>query len=431
MHSSLTLQNQRKPVSIILLFLSSLLILFRTMPVFQGYFSAYTELILIVFCFLFLFPIERNTFNNMISIFAITALFFLFQTLIKSDSWILNAYNILHGSFKLILVYFLLNTTESNRRILKYLFWILMISLSITQITSIIGLEKYPLIARLSITSTGAEVISAVYGPNVSAAKLNITGYGTAYLLPIYTTLLFALMKRKKLHHVLFVGHVILSFTFIFATQFTIALLLYTITVIALILTDVDTKKMIAVSVIAILAVLIFSNAFANFFETLAKNIEYDSVSERFLELSSFFAGESIEGTDLNIRLGDYSESAVVFLKSFLWGGRIAGERIGGHSAILDYVACGGIWALLTMTSFFKMIYRNLLSPFLKNSFSRYIHISFILFFIASFLNPMFKIGILSNFVFSLAGFVCILYNNEDLEISQKQNILHTGDANV
>lgn len=421
MHSSLSLQNQRKPVSLILLLLSSLLTLFRTMPLFQGYFSAYTELLLIIVCFLFLFPIERITFNNMVSIFVVAALFFFFQTFCQESTWFLNVYNILHGSFKAVLLYFLLNTTESNRRILKYLFWVLIISISITQVTSIIGLEQYPLLARFSVNSDGARIIAATYGPDVSAAKLNVTGYGTAYLAPVYTSLLFALMKRKELNPILFVCHVILSFTFIFATQFTIALLLYTITVIALILTDVDTKKMIAVSVIAVLVVLIFSDSFSVFFELLAENVKHRSVSDRFLELSSFFAGESIEGTDLNIRLEDYRQSFEVFIENILWGGKLVGEHSGGHSAILDYLSQCGIWGLFIMVAFFKMIYSKLLMPFTNNSYVRYINISFVFFAIASILNPMFKIGIVSCFIFALAGFCATLFENKDDALLKNQ----------
>ena len=413
MHRSIISQKKRKPINTILLIVCALLVLFRTMPLFQGYFSAYTELILIVISVVLLFPIDRITFNNMMSVFGVAALFFLFQTFCRNDELFLDFYNILHGSVKVILIYYLFNTSEENRRILKYLFWILIISTSITQITSIIGIEQYPLIARYSIVTDGEEVVSSIYGPNISAAKLNIAGYGTVYLLPIYTTLLYALMKRKLFNRFLFIGHVILSFSFIFATQFTLGFLLYTITLVAIFLTDADVKKMSIIFVIAVLLLIFFSGLFSSLFSYLAEVVESKTLAVRFDELAGFFAGESIEGTDLNIRFGKYQTSFNTFLKNILWGARLGEGRAGGHSAILDYISQGGIWALGIMILFFKTLYKKIYLPFADISYIRYIRISFVFFLVASFLNPMFYAGSISSFIFVLAGFCGILFEQE------------------
>ena len=91
----------------------------------------------------------------------------------------------------------------------------------------------------------------------------------------------------------------------------------------------------------------------------------------------------------------------------------MVGERGGGHSAILDYLSQGGIWALGIMILFFKTLYKELFLPFTNHTYIRYIRISFAFFLVACFFNPMFYLGTMSNFIFSIAGFCIILFDYE------------------
>ena len=209
--------QEKKNVNILLLGVSILLIVFKTMPIFQGYFTAYAELAFVMVGYFLILPIKTRA----IAVLPISLLFFLFQTLCREDSIILNAYNIVHGVFMILLAMFLLESNEANKDILVKLFWVLIISITITQVSSIFVLEKYPLLARYSIMGE-SDVISYAYGSGVSPSKLNVGGYGLVYMAPIYSSCLFALMKKNMFPKILFIGHVIVTFVFIFSTQFMI-----------------------------------------------------------------------------------------------------------------------------------------------------------------------------------------------------------------
>lgn len=420
MQNTMRLNQQKKRINILLLICSTILVLFRTMPLFQGYFSAYSELALMAVCFLLLFPIEKKFFGEMIAVFFASALFFLFQTFCRDDEIVIDAYNILHGSLKVVFVMYFLHTNDENKEVLKRLFWLFIISISITQITSIIGLERYPLIARYSIMGNSEIVIARAYGADVSAAKLNIGGYAIAYLAPVISTVLYALMRLKKIHPIFFVAHVILTFYFIFATQFTLALILYSIALLAIIITHCELGKLRMFFFISIILFLIFRIPIAYLFEVLSENVESTILSQRFLEMNSLLLGTSIEGMNLETRLGHYSKSITIFFNNFFTGGALSGEDFGGHSAVFDYIAQGGIWALGIMVLFWRTVYKKIFKPFSCNDFMIYVVFGFGCFWVACMCNALFTVGFISNFLFCIAGFCAVILCDDSKKIRNK-----------
>lgn len=395
--------KEKQNVNTLLLGISILLILFKTMPIFQGYFTAYAELAFVmVGCFL-IFPIKTRT----LAVLPISLLFFLFQSFCREDPAILNAYNIFHGGFMILLAIFLLESNEVNKEILVKLFWVLIISITITQISSIFVLEKYPLLARYNIMGE-SDIISYAYGSDVSPSRLNVGGYGLVYMAPIYSSCLFALMKKNMFPKILFIGHVIITFIFIFSTQFMIGLLIYAVIIISIFLTNAETKKIVITLIIMAIFYPVLKNLLTEIFAILADSLESDVLSGRFKEMVSLLRGDSIENTDINLRFEVYTKSIKVFFENFLLGGRLAGVKGGGHSAILDYMAYGGILGLIILIAFFRMLYKKITEQFRGMDFIKYINFSFTAFFAVSLFNPMFYLDVLSIFVFCLCGFSVI-----------------------
>ncbi|MBP3626434.1 MAG: hypothetical protein J6J39_00130 [Clostridia bacterium] len=384
----------------------TILLLFRSMPIFQHWFSTEIELCFVIVGVFLLFPIEKNFFNRLFALLPISVLFFLLQNLTRELGFISNLYNVIYGSFVFILIIYLVNSTEENRNILKFLFWVLIISISITQITSIIALDKYPMLARFSIQVTSRVHIDAHYGSDVSAYKLNMDGYGLAYLSPLYTTILYSLMKKKIFHPVLFAIHVALTLYFIFSTQFAIALLLYLIIVTSILLSRGNIKKIALLAIIAFLLLPIFKNPISDFFELLSDSVESDVLSVRFQEISTFLSSSSIKGSDLGARLKAYSESLLVFFKNFFWGGWVvdAYNNLGHHSAILDYIAMSGVWGFFVLILFFRTIYKELTTAISKNENIQLLSLCFTVFIFTALFNPLFYLPQISGFLFAVAG---------------------------
>jgi len=113
-----------------------------------------------------------------------------------------------------------------------------------------------------------------------------------------------------------------------------------------------------AIVLLGLISLLIFQGAFAAMFGQLAdiEGLPYE-VSARFDEVSFFFSGQDITGTDLEFRSILYYQSVDAFANNILGGTVITNSsmhRAGGHSAWLDLLAYYGLFSL----PFFLFLYK-------------------------------------------------------------------------
>lgn len=362
--------------------------------------------------FLALFPMKTKTLESMAGTLIIAVMFLFLQTLTRNDSMIINAINIIRGAYFMCLAVYFCSEQYCNRSLAKKIFWVAIIAICITQITTIIGVAEFPLAARLAINGD-PEAVGKLYA-GLDVAKLNIGGYALAYMAPVITSLLFFLVKNKRCHWIIWTVHVVLTFWFLFAVQFTLAILLYIATVFALLFSGGHLKWMLVVAVIVVILCLLFQPLVSDLFSWLADAVESDVLSGRFNEIAAIFSG-SAAGEDTKIRFSTYTSSIQSFFES-PWFGKILHPdtvSLGGHSAILDYAAASGLFGLFFMILNFCSIYRKTLKKFKDLPFMGCVYFSQIAFFVYAFLNPAFS-GTQFWILFLMPVYVCIMMKGEN-----------------
>lgn len=415
---------QRKPRTLLTIVLS-LIVLYEIMPLFNGYFGAYVELGLVFIGFVLLMPISRKTFYSILSTFAIFAVFIFINTHTRNDGIMYDMYNILKCSFFAMLPVYL--TLENEKELLKKLFWVAVIAVTVTQITTIMALAIDPLISRRLI-------MASFYGKSEHSdlAKQNIGGFAIAYMLPVISVCMYALWKNKKINTALFIGHIILSAVFLIDVQFTIAILIYFVVMAAIFLFKGDMKKIIIFLIIGIIFVILFSSVIADFFGYLSNNTESDVLSGRFGELESFVSGDVSGLNDLELRFEDYSQSISEFFRFPLTGNVwFPGLRnaAGGHSAVFDYLAASGLFGFLVLILAFRSVYKKTICKFKHIKSYELIVLAQVLFFVYACLNPAFKPAQFL-ILFLLPTAVCFILNEETgvVESKEEQKRMNTDE---
>jgi hypothetical protein len=215
-----------------------------------------------------------------------------------------------------------------------------------------------PLIARYLATGIAArDVLLGITSYN------GVGSYGYFYgLVSIILLLGFLLLnynKRKLLIFILFIAFLAL----LIQASFTIAILFTFIFLALLIILRYTSKNTsIAIVLLAIMTFLLFRSMIASMFIKIA-NINGISlvISVRLNELSNFFSGNNISGTDLFARKYLYLQSINAFVNNILTGisPGVSGYSIGGHSAWLDLFFVSIYWLYFICVGFIDTLFMS------------------------------------------------------------------------
>lgn len=244
----------------------------------------------------------------------------------------------------LIMVYsiFLYYFNGNSRRFQQLLCVFLILDCVAIGINTFIQLQIDPRIARF--LTTGLD-------PAEGAAFLGVGSYLYFYpLVAIILLLTFLLLNQRK-YISLLILLIALSIAVLIQAAFTIAILLTFIFVISMTIIRYTGKyTFIALVLIGIITLLMFTGVFAAMFEQLAgiEGLPYD-VSVRFYQFANLFAvdGNDVSGTVLEIRTSKYLYSLDLFLNNILTGGMATNSNSGGHSSWLDLLATYGVFSFL------------------------------------------------------------------------------------
>ena len=249
------------------------------------------------------------------------------------------------------------------------LFQLVVILCAVTALTTIIGLEKYPLSVReLGRSDTGYYGVS---GEAFSALKRtyrlnNIAGwnqlYGMVFMLP---ALLISMIKRK--HKLLYLIAFILLCTCIARAQLTIAVLMAAVLIILTMISPSRNRIKLAVlfivGMIGVACILYYDDLIRIAADQFAK-IGMNMISRKLLDLFYLLNGE-VKG-DAMSRIRLYSVSIDSFLKHPLFGQILQGggtiEKYSYHSDFFDMAAFYGLPGILfdlILLSLYGRVVRN------------------------------------------------------------------------
>ena len=317
---------------------------------------------------------------------------------------------------------------EGNRKTIKKMCIIALITITIIMINTISNLIKYPNLSRILATEN----------PEKYEGYINIKGigsygfiYGIVFLGITFccTLKLQKITIKNKLFILIYIF--IILMTLIYA-QFTISIILTVLGITLNILNVGNLKKLVLIAIILILAISSFNSIIVQILDTLADNVEQYELSQRIIEIRNFIENKNIDNSsDLESRITRYNMSFRTFCQDFL--GLDKGKKIGGHSQILDeYAKYGVVIATITflpIIMYMKWIYKVLNSKRMKKIW----YINCVIYFLLSLINTSMFIVTMILLLFCVPS---ILYsmegekNENSLDCEYHISISSTGIRN-
>ena len=338
--------------------LITIIIIYSIMPIvsrlFSTYLTTYTYMFVILVCLiLILISRGKQSFNEYAIVLIPFIIWKLFDYAVTMPSFILWGYSSLLDFAPIIIGYFII--TRMDYKKIKYFSVLILLSLIVTSITTIIGLQIYPDASRYLAT-----VADANETKNILYNFMNIGGYQFVYsLVLIYPVIIYG-YKRKKIHLFFLIIFAGLTLFVILYSGYTIALLLFLISTIFIFLRkNLSSRNVLIIIIFALILLAIFYRYISDFFNFLADIIDNKNIEERLRALAG--GREGLEASDDN-RLDLYLLSITTFLKNPLFGAMFNSDYyhyIGGHSFILDMLGLYGLFGLFLLVFMYRFIYKT------------------------------------------------------------------------
>lgn len=282
---------------------------------------------------------------------------------------------------------------SDNEAMLKRMFIFLTVIYFITAITTILGLNIYPLAAReLARGSTYDTSLDFTTRKNIYRS-MNIASWSQIYgMLFAIPTSLFVWKKRR---HIIYLILCIALGIMMIASQITFAVLLALLLIVGVIISCENNTKTILISfLVAIVAILLLFNleGVMSFSVTVSDNAGLDFLSTKLNDIKTLLLYRSVVG-NAGARGDLYTRSFGTFLNSpivgLLLGGKGNLNNIGYHSDFFDMLGTFGLVGLVVIVSSLVSFHK-----FLKRTASENRREMIIIFFgftILFVLNPIFN----------------------------------------
>lgn len=305
-------------------------------------------------------------------------LFELLQMLTADKSnMLLLGYRVLLFMLPVCLGYFLINNSD-NMNLYAYC---VIIVYSITLVTTIAGCINNPNAARvLATTATSQDPTAVNYNWQ------NIGGFSFVYSCTLLYPLVILALKQKRIHFIFAVIFAIAIFSLAVNTEYTISLMLVLVTSMLLFLPkDLSAKKLFLLGMTAVFLAFVFSSVVVMLLNAIAGLIGNNTMGEKLVLI---FSGEEAINSYDDKRLDRYLTSLTVFFKNPLFGSFLTGEKVGGHSFILDNLAEFGLMGGTLLFFMYRGIYKCFYKPYAEKTGSGYIVWLFVAPIFLSFINP-------------------------------------------
>lgn len=255
----------------------------------------------------------------------------------------------------------------------------------ITSITTIIGLNVFPMASRELASGT------AIYD-TTQYTIANIGGYEYICSLIIFVPILLYLIKNSKgALKVFYLVVLVLNICCIYESQYTIALIC---AVISFFVVWMQLNRRVAGVVLCVLTLFFIFNGLSvlsDIFRWASEAIGQEYVADRLLQVSQLLSGGSVHTNTSNVRIEHYMNQLTAFSKSPIWGHNwicFKENYISGHSVILDILGGAGLLGAIAMFTINRKLYLFALNPGKRNA-SPYIKAVWIMLIVVSLLNPV------------------------------------------
>lgn len=362
-----------------------LYILFR-IPITTHYISVMIFMLPLALLLLGLFlygPISRDTGSRF---FMVSLVYFgaiIVDELFIESRIVYMLWNALLNYLPLVIGYFLIE--HQMDKTIRTFITLYILSILITGITTYLGLQEFPDASRDLASGTNNEL----YG------KMNIGGFSFIYSLAISHPMLVYYL-RKRNHSILSVVMTILMSMCITASRYTIALVVFSLSLLCYLIpvNDTDTLRKGTIFLILLCLVIIFVLA-PTILDYLAEQEFLKDYAANLTDISRMLQGKDVlEGNTVS-RQKVYETSWNSFVKYPVFGGLLSAEGSlqnvsGGHSYFLDTMAKWGLVGLVLVLAMIWTTIKWYWSLFSGSYAIYYVLFSLALALVVAALNPVF-----------------------------------------
>lgn len=277
----------------------------------------------------------------------------------------LDAGIMFYGYLQVVIYYiiglYLINTNDYG--LAKTLALFLLFYYLITAVTTYLGLNIFPEASRDMARSVETED-AKLFGQYM---RLNIGNFGFIYKLVILIVALIIAYKERLANRIIFVSMLILFAMTIVKSQYTFGITIGAIGFILLLVPkNFKAASFKYVTVFAILCVIVLWSLLPLLLDFLSTLFDSAEVAMRFISVSDAMSVGDMNAvddkSDLGLRLYLYGLSLRAFIAYFPIG-TWDQSLIGGHSYMLDTVACYGFIGLICLIIQIKKMYHLFLKP--------------------------------------------------------------------
>ena len=316
------------------------------------------------------------------------------------------------GVYSILLVFFpaflsICMLSKGHKKTLEKFAICALIMLGITAITTYIGLNVYPELARDLAAYSTDNIIGL-------STKYNIGGYDIVYCVVLVIPMVCLLVEKKmpKLLKIIFkILTFLCSLVFIVKTQYTTGMLLAIVSCGMIIaIRKFDLKRLCILALLGLLVLNSFKSEISNVLSNASSTIESQSISQRLDEVSRALEGGKVTGEDMTARGNAYGKSLDAFEEHPVLGTWFASdnEALGGHSTILDLMAGAGIFAFLlvayTVYYIIKLVGKKIQGDITK----KYVGIFLLIYIVLAIVNPIISGAFFSVMFIILPGVALI-----------------------
>ena len=274
--------------------------------------------------------------------------------------------------------YFADKQKSAGRRIIVK-FWVL--DTVIASVYSIYRLQENPLISRY-LSRGDAELWLA--GLDVKGIVTYPVIYGLVLVISVLTYLAF----DNKVSMIKCISLIVLYYSTVLASQFTIGLITATISIILMILIKKQENNKVLWVVIILIVVLVSVNTVPLLKWIISLQVLPTAVEMRIEDIvRALSASSTVNTADLGNRLRLYQQSIdAIFDNYFLGTGLVGHGQVGNHSELLDAIGNYGILYALLYVSYYLRIIKWLKSQ-IDEEYLKLYTITFIIYIFLSFVN--------------------------------------------
>lgn len=282
---------------------------------------------------------------------------------------------------------------SKDKKMVRHLFIFLSMIYFVTAITSIIGLNRYPLASReLGRGATYDTSLDFVKYKNIYH-RMNIASWGQVYGMLFAIPAALMIWKRKR--KLFFLALLIATFIMLISSQITFAVLLAAALIIGGFISQESNSKTILFTIAIALAVVIVLLYLENILSTvinLTEQAGLDFLTIKLNDMKVLLLYKSAIG-DASARGILYQRSIDTFLDNpvvgLIFSGRASLDKIGHHSEFLDILGTFGFIGLAIMIGAFLAYFRFLKKT--EKQRRKDLLIIYFVFIVLFIINPVFN----------------------------------------